>query len=165
VNVAPSSCRPTFGLRSLLRFTKLPRHCGRESAARRGHELRNRRHTDLGEMDQRVQCQGCSEQSPVPWSTSLLEGEWRQDRQSRMGGSVAPVDALAGVPGDRLATLAGTLASQDLPVDELAAATALLRQRGDFPTGRGGAGLPVEVRLIDTDLGQVALGRPKSCCW
>ena len=44
------------------------------------------------------------------------------------------------------------LAEQDLPADELAAATALLRQL-DFHAE--------ELRLIDTDLGQVALGRPE----
>ncbi len=44
------------------------------------------------------------------------------------------------------------LAEQDLPPDELAAATALLRQL-DFHAE--------ELRLIDTDLGQVALGRPE----
>jgi hypothetical protein len=44
------------------------------------------------------------------------------------------------------------LAQQDLPPDELAAATALLRQL-DFHAE--------ELRLIDTDLGQVALGRPE----
>src|SRR3954447_22240278 len=44
------------------------------------------------------------------------------------------------------------LAEQELPPDELAAATALLRQL-DFHAE--------ELRLIDTDLGQVALGRPE----
>ena len=44
------------------------------------------------------------------------------------------------------------LGEQDLPPDELAAATALLRQL-DFHAE--------ELRLIDTDLGQVALGRPE----
>src|SRR3954451_3198477 len=44
------------------------------------------------------------------------------------------------------------LAQQDLPLDERAAATALLRQL-DFHAE--------ELRLIDTDLGQVALGRPE----
>ena len=44
------------------------------------------------------------------------------------------------------------LAAQDLPADELAAATALLRQL-DFHAE--------ELRLIDTDLGQAALGRPE----
>ena len=44
------------------------------------------------------------------------------------------------------------LAEQDLPADELAAATALLRQL-DFHAE--------ELRLIDTDLGQAALGRPE----
>jgi transposase len=44
------------------------------------------------------------------------------------------------------------LAQQDLPADELAAATALLRQL-DFHAE--------ELRLIDTDLGQVALDRPE----
>ena len=43
------------------------------------------------------------------------------------------------------------LAEQELPADELAAATALLRQL-DFHGE--------ELRLIDTELGQVALGRP-----
>jgi len=44
------------------------------------------------------------------------------------------------------------LAAQDLPPDELGAATALLRQL-DFHAQ--------ELREIDTDLGQVALGRPE----
>ena len=44
------------------------------------------------------------------------------------------------------------LAEQELPPDELAAATALLRQL-DFHGE--------ELRLIDTDLGQAALGRPE----
>jgi transposase len=44
------------------------------------------------------------------------------------------------------------LAQQDLPPDELAAATALLRQL-DFHAE--------ELRLIDTDLGQAALARPE----
>src|SRR3954462_6128641 len=44
------------------------------------------------------------------------------------------------------------LAEQELPADELAAATALLRQL-DFHAE--------ELRLIDTDLGQVALDRPE----
>jgi transposase len=46
------------------------------------------------------------------------------------------------------------LAEQDLPADELAAATALLRQL-DFHAE--------ELRLIDTDLGQVALGGRRCC--
>jgi transposase len=44
------------------------------------------------------------------------------------------------------------LAQQDLPADELTAATALLRQL-DFHAE--------ELRLIDTDLGQAALDRPQ----
>jgi transposase len=44
------------------------------------------------------------------------------------------------------------LAEQDLPVDELAAATALLRQRHFHAE---------ELRLIDTDIRQAALGRPE----
>ncbi len=44
------------------------------------------------------------------------------------------------------------LAEQDLPPDEQAAAVALLRQL-DFHTE--------ELRLLDTDLGQVGLGRPE----